>query len=160
MVRRAAGPWGAAMSGVRRLPALMTAFALLAATGCDGIRPPRTAFEDKPATPAPASAPQPRAVAAAATAAGAFQPPDEAALGDDAFSDLVRRGRDIFLDTRRHAPEYVGNGLACGNATSMRGGWPTRRRCGVRTGATRSSARKPVRSTTTPSACRAASSTA
>lgn len=116
MVRRAAGPWGAAMSRVRGVLAGTAACALLAAAGCDGIRPPRTAFEDKPATPAPSPASQPAVVAQpVAAAAGAFAPPDEASLGDDAFSDLVRRGRDIFLDTKRHAAEYVGNGLACGN---------------------------------------------
>ena len=104
------------MSNVRPLIAGMAALTLLALAGCDGIRPPRTAFEDKPATPTPAPTPQlPPAPQAGTAAQGAFAPPDEAALGDDAFGDLVRRGRDIFLDTKRHAPQFVGNGLSCGN---------------------------------------------
>lgn len=104
------------MSRVRSLMAGIVPFALLALAGCDGIRPPRTAFEDKPATPAAAPAPSPSAASGVpATAQGAFAPPDEGALGDDAFGDLVRQGRDIFLDSKRHAPQFVGNGLSCGN---------------------------------------------
>jgi thiosulfate dehydrogenase len=49
-----------------------------------------------------------------APAAG-FRPPPESDLPDDAFGDLVRRGRAIFVDTRNEAAEYVGNGMACAN---------------------------------------------
>lgn len=44
---------------------------------------------------------------------GYFQPPKESALPDNAFGKLVQEGRAIFVDTRKHAAEYVGNGLVC-----------------------------------------------
>lgn len=44
-----------------------------------------------------------------------FQPPLESELPDNAFGKLIEEGRAIFVDTRNHAPEYVGNGLACAN---------------------------------------------
>ncbi|TZF89689.1 c-type cytochrome [Cognatilysobacter lacus] len=57
--------------------------------------------------------------AVAATGVGAsatvFVPPGEANIPADAFGDLVRRGRDLFVDTGRIAPQYVGNGLTCSN---------------------------------------------
>lgn len=46
---------------------------------------------------------------------GYFQPPQEQDLPDNAYGDLVREGRAIFVDTRNHAAEYVGNGLNCTN---------------------------------------------
>ncbi len=45
----------------------------------------------------------------------AFQPPRESDLPDNAFGRLVREGHAIFVDTRAHAPEFVGNGLNCAN---------------------------------------------
>lgn len=104
------------MNRARALPVAIAMLALLAMVGCDGIRPPRTAFEDKPAKSTPSPVPPPPVAAQAVAAAqGAFTPPDEASLGDDAFAELVRQGRDIFLDTKRHAPQFVGNGMSCGN---------------------------------------------
>ncbi|HEY4583731.1 MAG TPA: c-type cytochrome [Lysobacter sp.] len=50
-----------------------------------------------------------------AAPAAAFSPPDESEIPSGAFGDLVRRGRDLFLETDRFAPQYVGNGLRCGN---------------------------------------------
>lgn len=44
-----------------------------------------------------------------------FQPPNESDLPDNAFGELVREGRAIFVDTRKLAPEYVGNGMTCAN---------------------------------------------
>ncbi|SFI64499.1 thiosulfate dehydrogenase [Pseudomonas guineae] len=44
-----------------------------------------------------------------------FQPPKLSELPDNAFGKLVQEGRAIFVDTKTYAPEYVGNGLACGN---------------------------------------------
>ena len=44
-----------------------------------------------------------------------FQPPKESQLADNAFGKLVQQGRAIFVDTKTHAPDYVGNGLACTN---------------------------------------------
>jgi thiosulfate dehydrogenase len=44
-----------------------------------------------------------------------FTPPQEAELPDNAFGVLVREGRDIFINTQKNAPEFVGNGLNCSN---------------------------------------------
>ncbi len=44
-----------------------------------------------------------------------FQPPLEQDLPDNAYGDLVREGRAIFVDTRNQAAEYVGNGMNCVN---------------------------------------------
>jgi thiosulfate dehydrogenase len=44
-----------------------------------------------------------------------FQPPKESELPDNAYGQLVQQGRAIFVDTKTHAPDYVGNGLACAN---------------------------------------------
>lgn len=44
-----------------------------------------------------------------------FRPPSESTIPDDAFGELVRRGRAIFVDTGNKAPEYVGNGMKCAN---------------------------------------------
>lgn len=59
----------------------------------------------------------PRAeLTAPATAKGtqvAFQPPPESEMPVGEFGDIVRRGREIFVDTPRAAPAYVGNSLRC-----------------------------------------------
>lgn len=91
------------------------ALAMLA-TACDNVRPPRTAYRAKPAiaaeeAPVTTAAPSPEAVQTAA----AFSPPSFDDIPEGPYGDLVRRGRDIFLDTRTHAAKYVGNGLSCGN---------------------------------------------
>ena len=44
-----------------------------------------------------------------------FTPPQESELPDNAFGELVREGRDIFINTQKNAPEFVGNGLNCSN---------------------------------------------
>ncbi|WP_408004042.1 c-type cytochrome [Pseudomonas frederiksbergensis] len=44
-----------------------------------------------------------------------FQPPTEHELPDNAFGKLVRQGYSLFVDTKRQAPEFVGNGLNCSN---------------------------------------------
>ncbi len=44
-----------------------------------------------------------------------FEPPLERDLPDNAFGDLVREGRAIFVETRSLASEYVGNGMNCTN---------------------------------------------
>ena len=48
-------------------------------------------------------------------AAATFAPPPESDIPDDAFGAMIRKGRDIFMDTRQHAGAYVGNSLACVN---------------------------------------------
>jgi thiosulfate dehydrogenase len=44
-----------------------------------------------------------------------FTPPAESDLPSGPFGEMVRLGRDIFVDTRAHAADYVGNGLNCNN---------------------------------------------
>ncbi|MFF3699734.1 MULTISPECIES: c-type cytochrome [Pseudomonas] len=53
-------------------------------------------------------------VAPASTPAS-FKPPAESELPDNAFGKMVRDGYALFVDTKRLAPEYVGNGLNCSN---------------------------------------------
>jgi len=42
-----------------------------------------------------------------------FVPPNVADIPDDKYGDLVRMGRNIFVDTPTYAKRYVGNGLTC-----------------------------------------------
>ena len=42
-----------------------------------------------------------------------FQPPPESEIPAGGFGDVVRRGREIFVDTPRAAPAFVGNSLRC-----------------------------------------------
>jgi thiosulfate dehydrogenase len=44
-----------------------------------------------------------------------FQPRGDAAIADDGFGEQVRRGKRIFDDTGRQAPQFVGNALRCAN---------------------------------------------
>ncbi|MBW8468950.1 MAG: c-type cytochrome [Thiobacillus sp.] len=53
------------------------------------------------------------APAARAGASAGFQPPPETGMPAGEFGDVVRRGREIFVDTPRAAPAYVGNSLRC-----------------------------------------------
>lgn len=50
-----------------------------------------------------------------AAQAPVFMPPPERDLPDDNFGKMVRLGKAIFTDTKRHAGRYVGNGLSCAN---------------------------------------------
>ncbi len=43
----------------------------------------------------------------------AFQPPPESQIPAGEFGDVIRRGREIFIDTPRAAPAFVGNSLRC-----------------------------------------------
>lgn len=61
-----------------------------------------------PAVAAPAAAP-------AAAKAPAFQPPPAGSIPDDDFGKVVKQGEQIFLHTKRYAPQYVGNSLNCVN---------------------------------------------
>ncbi len=45
----------------------------------------------------------------------AFHPPAESDIPKGPFGDMVRLGRDIFVDTQTYAKQYVGNGLNCAN---------------------------------------------
>jgi len=53
------------------------------------------------------------APAAKAGASVAFRPPPETEMPAGEFGDVIRRGREIFIDTPRAAPAYVGNSLRC-----------------------------------------------
>ena len=53
-----------------------------------------------------------------------FQPPAESELPDNAFGKLVRQGYNVFVDTPRQAPEFVGNGLKCSNCHLDQGRLP------------------------------------
>ncbi len=44
-----------------------------------------------------------------------FTPPPAEAIPDTPLGDMVRFGRDVFVDTQRYAKKYVGNGLNCVN---------------------------------------------
>ena len=46
---------------------------------------------------------------------GYFQPPAESELPDNAYGKMVRDGYALFVDTKRLAPKFVGNGLNCSN---------------------------------------------
>ena len=45
----------------------------------------------------------------------AFTPPSADAIPQNEFGDMVRLGRDIFVDTQGKASRFVGNGLNCVN---------------------------------------------
>lgn len=47
--------------------------------------------------------------------AAAFTPPAFEDIPDNAFGELVRKGRNIFMHTHKLAGEYTGNGLNCTN---------------------------------------------
>jgi len=65
-------------------------------------------------TPALTADAQPALNAAAHTGAS-FQPPSEADIPLGHFGDTIRLGRDIMLDTPKHATRFVGNSLSCAN---------------------------------------------
>ncbi|MGE8348080.1 c-type cytochrome [Pseudomonas helleri] len=44
-----------------------------------------------------------------------FQPPLESELPDNAYGKMVKDGYALFVDTKRQAPQFVGNGLNCTN---------------------------------------------
>ena len=44
-----------------------------------------------------------------------FTPPDETSIPNSPLGDMIRFGRDVFVDTQRYAKKYVGNGLNCVN---------------------------------------------
>ena len=50
---------------------------------------------------------------AAAQTGATFQPPAESEIPQTPLGDLIRLGRDIMLDTPRHAARFVGNNLSC-----------------------------------------------
>lgn len=53
-----------------------------------------------------------------------FVPPNVADIPDDKYGDLVRQGRNIFVNTQVYAKRYVGNGLNCVNCHLQEGRKP------------------------------------
>ncbi len=53
-----------------------------------------------------------------------FQPPDESAIPDGPGGDAIRRGMQLFTNTRTNASEFVGNGLSCSNCHLDKGRRP------------------------------------
>ena len=108
---------------VSRAALLVSALLCLVGAGCDSdIRAPRTGSASPES--AGASADQKDGATGAGVpgvgmnvlaAGGDFTPPSEDDIPDGPFGDVIRRGRDIFLDTPANAGEFVGNGLSCVN---------------------------------------------
>src|SRR3569833_4456564 len=44
---------------------------------------------------------------------GYFVPPSESEMPKGALGEAIKRGRNIFVDTGKYAPQYVGNSMAC-----------------------------------------------
>lgn len=44
---------------------------------------------------------------------GYFVPPSEAEMPKGPLGDMIRHGRDIFVDTGKYASQYVGNSMSC-----------------------------------------------
>ena len=65
--------------------------------------------------PASAAAQAASAAGSAPRVAGAFAPPDAARLPEGPLGDVIRRGEQIFVNTARNAPGFVGNDLNCVN---------------------------------------------
>ena len=78
---------------------------------------PPEAPASTPRAPSDLAGDAPRAELTAPTSrAGAgvvFQPPPETEMPAGEFGDVIRRGREIFIDTPRAASAYVGNSLRC-----------------------------------------------
>lgn len=78
---------------------------------------PRDAAASTPRAPNDLAGDPPRGefIAPAAKAGGnvVFRPPPEAEMPAGEFGDVIRRGREIFVDTPRASPAYVGNSLRC-----------------------------------------------
>ena len=63
----------------------------------------------------PASSLAPEEIPAPPANAIAFTPPALDAIPNTPLGDMIRFGRDVFVDTQRYAKKYVGNGLNCVN---------------------------------------------
>ncbi|MGY0505271.1 c-type cytochrome [Luteimonas sp. e5] len=90
-----------------RMHPVAAALALLLLVGC------QKSGSDAPA-PAPDTASQ-ATTTADSTDEGDWKPPSEDSIPDDRFGEMVRMGRDIFMDTPKHAAKWIGNDLSCQN---------------------------------------------
>jgi cytochrome c len=57
----------------------------------------------------------PEEIRAPGVNAVAFTPPEWSAIPDTPLGDMIRIGRDVFVDTQRYAKPFVGNKLNCVN---------------------------------------------
>ena len=57
----------------------------------------------------------PAPIPPAPAAAIAFTPPSEDTIPNSPLGDMIRFGKDVFVDTQRYAKKYVGNGMNCVN---------------------------------------------
>lgn len=89
-----------------------------------------------------------------------FQPPAESELPNNAYGKMVRDGYALFVDTKRMAPNFVGNGLNCSNCHLGQGRVANSAPLWGLTRCTRRIGKRTTRSTPLPNACRAASSSA
>jgi thiosulfate dehydrogenase len=64
-----------------------------------------------PSLAAPDSGPLPAPPANAMV----FAPPDESTIPETPLGDIIRFGKDVFVNTQRYAAPWVGNGLNCVN---------------------------------------------
>lgn len=71
-----------------------------------GVYAATIAMEDQSQIQTPATADQ---------ATVYFQPPLQSELPDNAYGKMVLDGYALFVDTKRQAPQFVGNGLNCTN---------------------------------------------
>ncbi|HEU4671223.1 MAG TPA: c-type cytochrome [Dyella sp.] len=95
---------------------LLAGLATLAVAACSHASSPEAARAASAAGPVSAPAPvHAAAVAAAKSGPATFQPPPESSIPDGPFGDMVRLGREIFVNTDVAAKAYVGNGLRCSN---------------------------------------------
>jgi thiosulfate dehydrogenase len=96
-----------AMNKVLSLVLLLLVFPL-----CGAIAADKTRMEDQSQLP---KAPARKAETAY------FKPPAAAELPNNAFGEMVRRGEDLFVNTKALAPQYVGNEMNCINCHLDRG---------------------------------------
>ncbi len=88
-------------------PLLTLAAALSALAGCSE-KQQAPAVQPAVTAPATAQAPVP------AKPAG-FQAPSADSIPDDDFGKVVKQGEQIFVNTQKYAPQFVGNSLNCVN---------------------------------------------
>lgn len=96
----------------RRIPEVPNANS--AGPGSPVAPPPAGRTASAPPTPE-AAPPQVAADGQAHRTPVAFEPPPERDMPDGEYGKVVRFGEQVFLDTARAAPRYVGNDLSCGN---------------------------------------------
>jgi len=90
---------------------LLRVAAVLAVTAAPvhGAQPSDTAHSAKQEPAAPVAKPN------GTSAATHFTPPAADSIPDNDFGKMVKKGEQIFINTRQNAPQFVGNSLNCVN---------------------------------------------